>query len=146
MATATTNQESELFGQATKSFESAIQAGLQLQEESVKFIADVLNDIGSPQKWQKQIHTVMNEVIITSQKNMDEAVQVMNENAKTSMELLQKTFESRPADTKEAQSRTLEVWKTTLSVLQRNAEVAARANNRLVEAWTEVAKKANGEH
>ena len=146
MATATTNQASELFGQAAKSFESAIQTGLKLQEESIKFLAEMLNDLGSPQKWQKKTQAVMNEVITTSQKNMDEAVQVMNENAKTSMELLQKTFETRPADVKEAQSRTMEVWETTLSVLRRNTEAAARANTRLVEGWTEMAKKANGDH
>jgi hypothetical protein len=139
------NQASELFGQATKSFESAIETGLKLQEESVKFITDMLNDLGSPQKWQKKSQAVMNEIITSSQKNMDEAVQVMNENAKTSMQLLQKTFETRPADANEAQSRTLELWETTLGVLRRNTEAAVRANSRLVEAWSEMAKKVNGE-
>jgi anionic cell wall polymer biosynthesis LytR-Cps2A-Psr (LCP) family protein len=136
---------SEIFGQATRSFESAIQTGLKLQEDSVRFMTDMLNDIGSPQKWQQKTQAVMNEIISSSQKNMDEAVQVMNENAKTSMDLLQKAFQSRPADTNEAQSRTLELWESTLGIVRRNSEAALRANTRIVEAWTEMAKKVNGE-
>jgi hypothetical protein len=142
---AANNGTSDLFGQATKSFENAIQTGLKLQEESVKFVADMLNDIGSPQNWQKKTQAVMNEIITSSQKNMDDAVQMMNENAKTSMELLQKAFQSQPADSNEAQSRTLELWETTLGVLRRNADAMVRANQRAVEAWTEMAKKVNGQ-
>jgi hypothetical protein len=87
----------------------------------------------------------MNEIIASSQKNMDEAVQVMNENAKTSMDLLQKAFQTRPADSTEAQSRTLEMWETSLGFLRRNTEAMLRANTRVVETWTEMAKKVNGE-
>lgn len=143
---ATNNQAaSELFGQATRSFESAIQTGLKVQEDSVRFMTDMLNDIGSPQKWQQKTQAVMNEIVNSSQKNMDEAVQVMNENAKTSMDLLQKAFQARPADSNEAQSRTLELWESTLGILRRNSEAVLRANTRLVETWTEMAKKVNGE-
>jgi hypothetical protein len=145
VATTSSNGTTEMFGQAAKSFETAIQTGLKLQEESVKCVAEMLSEIGSPQKWQKKAQEVMQEMISTSQRNLDEAVQAMNENAKTSLMIIQKAVENRPTDPGEAQSKTLELWETTLGMLRRNTETALRANGRLVEAWTEMAKKVNGE-
>jgi hypothetical protein len=142
----TTNNATELFGQAARSFESAIQTGIKLQEESVKCVTDMLGNIGSPQKWQKKAQDVMEDMVGASQKNMDEAVQVMNDNAKVSMDLLKKAFESRPADANEAQSRAMNLWETSLGMLRNNTEAVLRANTRVVEAWTEMAKKMNGEH
>ena len=139
------NQASELFGQVTRSFESAVQSGLKIQEESVKLMGEILSEMGSPQKWQKKAQTVLNEMVSTSQQNMDEAVAVMNENAKTSIEMLQKAFQTQPADSSEAQSRALEMWETSLGILRKNTEAVVRANSRAVEVWTEMAKKVNGE-
>jgi hypothetical protein len=139
------NYANELFGQAARSFESAVQAGIKLQAESVKFLTDVLSEMGSPQKWQKKAQAVMSEMVNTSQNNIGEAIKVMNENAKTSLDVLQKAFQSQPNGTEEAQSRTLEVWETTLGILRKNTEAVLRANTRVVEAWTEMAKKVNGE-
>jgi hypothetical protein len=139
------NQASELFGQVTRSFESAVQSGLKIQEESVKVMGEILSDLGSPQKWQKKAQAVLNEMISTSQRNMDEAVAVMNENAKTSIEMLHKAIQTQPTDSSEAQSRAMEMWETSLGILRKNTEAVVRANSRAVEVWTEMAKKVNGE-
>jgi ElaB/YqjD/DUF883 family membrane-anchored ribosome-binding protein len=136
----------ELFGQATRAFETAIQSGIKLQEESVKFLTEMFNEVNSPEKWQKTVQSMMNGVVDSSRKSMEEAVQVMNENAQTSLELLQQACQTPPADIEEAKSRTMTLWETTLRTVRRNTEAVLRANSRLVDAWTESAEKLNGKN
>jgi hypothetical protein len=142
---ATSNPASELFGQAARSFEAAIQTGLRLQEESLKCMTDMLSDIASPQNWQKKAQAKMSQIMAISQQSIEETIRVMNENAKTSMECLQKAFHSQPGEPKEAQAKTMEMWETALGVVRRNTEAALRANRRAVETWAEISKT-NGEH
>jgi hypothetical protein len=147
MATVTPNP-SELFGQATKSIESAIQSGLKLQEESIKCLTQMFNDVGSPQKWQKKAEAVLTEMVATTQKSVDEAVQVMNQNAQKGMELFQKAIEAPQGKSdSETQQKTLELWETAMGVMRANTEVMLRANSRVIEAWSQWAKNlhANGE-
>ena len=105
-----TTQSKEMFGQATRAFEAAIQSGIKLQEESVKFLTEMFSEMSSPEKWQKTTQAMINGMVDSSRKSMEEAVQVMNENAKTSLELLQQAFHSPPTDAEEAQARATSLW------------------------------------
>jgi hypothetical protein len=116
----TTAGPNELFGQAIETFESAVRTGVKMQEE----------------------YTLINESIQMAQKNFDEAVRVMNQNTKTGLELMQRAFEARQASsTSDAQTRTREIWETALGALRNNTEAVVQANSRMLETWTELAKR-----
>lgn len=145
MATSS-NQASELFGQASRSFEAAIQSGLKLQEESVKCLTEMLGDLTSPQKLQKKTQSIISGVMASSQQTIDETISTMNANAKASLDLLQKAMHAKPSNPEEVQSKTVELWETALSAFRRNTEAMLKANSRVMTAWTEMAKSPNGEH
>jgi hypothetical protein len=135
----------ELFSRASRSFEAAVQSGIRIQEESLKCVTEIINENCSPETWQKKTQTLITEMVSTSQKNVDDAVAVLNENTKTGLEFFQKAFEAAPADSSEAQAKTVNLWETALGALRRNTDVMLKANSRIVEAWTEMAKKINGD-
>jgi sialic acid synthase SpsE len=131
----------QMFEQAAKLFENALQAGIRIQQESTKSLTEMMSKAGSPQEWQKKAQTAMEQAFTTAQTNADEAIGVMNENAKSSLELLQKAFDSRqPESASDVQARAREAWETAIGSLRRNAEVMVQSSNRVVESWKEIAK------
>ena len=92
MSTAIPTSTGEMFRQGMETFEAAMKAAARIQEESARRFADMLQEMGSPMQWQKRFQTVMTESVSMTQKNLDEAVKVMNQNAKATMELFQKAL------------------------------------------------------
>jgi len=60
-STSTIPDASELFGQASRAFEAALKQGIKIQEESAKWMTDMMSDFGSPKKWQERTQAVMEE-------------------------------------------------------------------------------------
>jgi hypothetical protein len=144
--TKTAPDASELFGQSMRMFESAMRTGAKMQEESARWFSSMVTNFGSPQGWQKRTEEMMAETLNVTQKNVEEALKVMNQNAKTGLELLQKAFEARQADdSTDAQSKSRELWETALGALRSNTEAMLQANARLAETWAEVARKVGRE-
>jgi hypothetical protein len=129
-----------MFEQAAKLFESAMQAGIKIQEQSAHSLSEMLGGFGSPQQWQQRTQAAVEEAMATAQKSFDEAIQAMNENAKASVDMLQKAFEARHGESaSDTQARTREMWETAIGSLRRNTEVMLQANNRVMESWREMA-------
>lgn len=138
----TTTGANELFNQAIETFETAIRTGVKMQEEYARWFTHMLGDVGSPQQWQSKGQTIISESMQMAQKNFDEAIRMMNENARTGLELMQRAFETRQAgSTSDAQARTREIWETALGALRNNTEAVVQANSRMLETWAELAKK-----
>jgi hypothetical protein len=132
---------SQMFGQAAKMFQTAMEAGAKMQEDSAKSLNEMISGLGAPQEWQKHAQDAMEKAIAMMQQNMDEALNVVNENTKTSLELLEKAFSARQTDAPaDVQARAKEMWETALGSLRRNTEVIVQANSRLVQSWQEMAQ------
>lgn len=138
----TTERANELFSQAIETFETAIKTGVRMQEEYTRWFTDMLGDLGSPQEWQTKSQAIINESIQMAQRNVDEAIRMMNQNTKTAMELTQRAFEARQVGSaSDAQAKTREIWETALGALRTNTEAVVQANSRMLESWTELAKR-----
>ncbi len=136
------NDPGELFTQAMGMFDSALKTGAKFQEESARWFTNMLTGLGTPQSGQKKTEEVMAEAMTTAQKNVDEALKMMEQNAHTGMDLLQKAFDARQADTgPDAQAKTKELWETALGALRINAEAVLQANKKVVESWAGLAKR-----
>jgi hypothetical protein len=145
-ATKTAPDASELFGQSMRMFETAMRTGAKVQEESARWFSGMVSNMASPQGWQKRTEEVINETISITQKNVEEALRVMNQNARTGIELLQKAFEARQADSPtDAQTKSRELWETALGALRANTEAVLQANSRWAESWAEVTRRLAGE-
>jgi hypothetical protein len=139
----------ELFRQAVETFEAAIKTGVAMQEETARRFTEMLRDVGSPLEWQRKGQSVINETIVMTQKNVEEAMRVMNQNAKTAMSLMQKSFEASPIGNGSQTSpnpqipRTDDLWEAALGALRTNTQVILQSNTRMVESWSQLAKDIN---
>jgi hypothetical protein len=136
------NDPSELFSQAMGMFDSAMKTGARLQEESASWFNHMLSGLGTPQTWQKRTEEVMAEAMTTAQQNVDEALKMVEQNTHVGMDLLQKAFDARQAETgPDAAAKTRELWETALGAMRTNAEAVLQANKKVVESWSGLAKK-----
>lgn len=140
-----TGVTTELFEHAMEMWETAIQTGVKLQEESTKRFADMMTQFGPPQEWQKRTQSFVSDAIQTTQKNVEDAMRVMNESAKRTMDLLQKALDAGQVEANaDPQAKARDVWEATLSALRANAQAIVQANTRVLESWAELGKKLNG--
>ena len=130
----------EMFGQAAQFFQDAIQAGIKLQEQGTKSMTQLMSGLSSPQQWQESAQSTMTQLMKTTEKNMSEAIELMNQNTKSTMELLEKAFKAREAMGQgDGLVRIKEMWETAFGSFLRNSEVMLQANNRLLETWQKMA-------
>lgn len=131
----------ELFEQAAKMFESALSAGLTVQRESTRWFTEAMERIGSPQQWQSRNAAVLEEAVVTARKNADQALDTMNENAKASLDLLDKAFRAgKPESAADLESRSREAMETAIGSFRKNMEAVLHANTRAVESWSQIAR------
>ena len=131
----------ELFEQASRVFENAMRAGLTMQQESSKWFTETLRGLGSPQEWQARNQAAAEQATSTFQKNVDAALQMMTENAKTSLELLEKAFQTRSVESDpDGRVRSREMWETAMGSLRKNMEMMVQANARVIESWGGIVK------
>ena len=118
-----------------------LQKGAEVQEQTAQRFAEMLHGAGSTNYWQQQGLAAMEQMAETSQKNLDDGIRVMNENARTSMELLERALHSRvggaPEKGSEAIQETLDLG---LAAMRSNVEAVVQANARVIDSWAKVFK------
>jgi hypothetical protein len=131
----------EMFSQAAQLFQNALAAGISMQEQSTKALTDIIGGFSSPQRWQEQAQTSMSQMMSAAEQNMNDAIELMTQNSKTSLELLEKAFEARQSMAEgDGQANAQEAWETALGAFVRNAEVIVQANNRMLQSWQNMAQ------
>jgi hypothetical protein len=141
MSTATTANFSELFEQSARLFENALKAGITVQQDSAKWFTDTLRGLGVSQQWQTKNQAALEKAMAAVQKNVDEGVQLMSDNVKSSLELLDKAFQARHTDSEaESRDRAREIWEGAVASLRKNTETMVQANARVVESWATIAR------
>ncbi len=135
-------QSYELFEQAMKNYEQALQAGLKLQQESAKWWMDMMTQAGSPQEWQTKVNDMAADSLAMAQKRMEENLKLVEQSSRTSMDLLKKAMETTKTDTAMAgQTKMQELWESSLKAIQGNAAAIGEANAKWVESWLQMAPK-----
>jgi hypothetical protein len=130
-----------LVEQATRMFQTALEAGIKIQEESTKALTGLVKGVTAAQQWPERTRSAMDRTFSCAKENMDAAIQVVNENTKIGLELLAKALDARqPTTGADLHSRTKEAWETAVGSLRRNTEMLVQVNRRLFESWQEVAK------
>jgi hypothetical protein len=135
MATSITDTR-DLFRQAIRAFQSVLEIGFDVQEESTRWFTQLLNGLGSTGQWHLRGIVVVDEAMAMSQETVEEAIRLMNQNATASLELLQKAFECRPPESYPvAQDKMQELWDSGLDALRTNIQSVVDANAQAMRSW-----------
>ena len=133
----------ELFEQAMKNYEQALQAGLKLQQESARWWMDLMERAGSPQEWQTKANELASESMTVVQKRIEENLKLLESSSRTSLDLLKKAMEAAKADTVSvAQNRVQDLWEASLEAMRTNATAIQQANTKWMESWIQIVPKA----
>ena len=96
--------------------------------------------------WYQKGQKAMSEAIAKSQENVDEAIALMNQQAETSLNLIQKALEIREPEVPGDGSRKLtDWWQSALETMRINNQAVLKANSRILSTWAEMARKVNGD-
>ena len=140
MITAATNKSNDLFQQAMGSFETALCAGMKLQEDSVQRCVEILRNVGSPLEWERTVPTQVAKAITAMQENVAQSIRFMNDNAEQTVHLMETAFQLHRADAKMCEEDGY-FWTYALNAMRTNAEIIQQANARVMESWGQLAKE-----
>jgi hypothetical protein len=139
MSTATTPFNlSEMYQNAFEQFESAMKAGVRIQEESMKMLNPWSN--GTPLMQAQKAQTAVLQTMSSLPDQFQEAVEVMNEQAHGAMGMLHQAFEvGRSTNLAEAQEKTHQLWEMSLGLVRTNIHCMLKAHAAMMQKWEEVA-------
>jgi hypothetical protein len=145
-STESANTVSDLFRNAVEAYQSALKTGLKFQEETSQAVGDIMRNWNCAGEWQKKTKSLVTEAVDVAQKNMEEAIRLMDQSAKATMSMVKKAFEApQEASGANVEGKSFEWWESALGAMRTNTEAVLQANARMLESWTELAKKFNAE-
>jgi hypothetical protein len=131
----TQNNVQEMFNQAAQLLRNAFETSIKMQEQSTRSLTEMIGGLSSPGQWQEKGEAAMKQMLQTTEENMNDTIQLITNNTRTGVELLEKAFSAQPSlPAGFDEPRLREVWETAIGSFMRNAEVAVQANNRMVES------------
>jgi hypothetical protein len=137
------NPASDMLDQGLKNYEQALRTGLKFQEEAAKSWTKLFGHAATPQDIQKQITSLANEVIPATRKSMDDCLELLEQNSRTSVDLLKKSLEAAQASNyADTQSKVVDFCEASLKALRANAQAIVNINCKAVDSWFAYAKKA----
>lgn len=141
------NPASEMLDQGLKNYEQALRTGLKLQEEAGKCWTKLLNQAASPQDLQKQMASMVNDMIPATQKSMEGYLGLIEQNTRASVDLVKKGLEAAQATNyAEAQHKVTNFCESTLNALKANSQAIFDINAKAVDSWVAFVKKATAEN
>jgi hypothetical protein len=141
ISTVNNNAPADLFRQAMDTFESAVKAGITLQEESTTRCTNILRDFGSPAQWDTVVPAQITKAIAAAQQNIEQTIRVMNDNAQRAMNLMETAFQVHRSNGEQTDDGNGDLWRYALDAMKANTDVIQQANSRVLDTWTQLAKE-----
>ena len=134
-----TAQARDLFDEAFRTYEQALNTGIKIQEETVNLWKNVLCDTPTPTEMQKRLVAIVDEGFPTAKKRMDESLRSLEEQYKVGSDLMQKAVQAwQPGAVAESQNRIRDLWESSLTAIRNNAQSAVKTNQQILDFWTGV--------
>jgi hypothetical protein len=139
--TAETKSGTEMFEQATKTYEQLLKSGIKLQQDSAKWWSNAIADVASPDI-QRRIKSVTDDLIPQTQKSVDDWVKIAQECTRSCTDLMKKsTAVTQSGSLQEAQTKALGVWEASLNAVCSMTQSVTQANTKALESWMDYVKK-----
>jgi BMFP domain-containing protein YqiC len=132
----------DLFEQAMDTYNSAFKTGIKMQEDTARWWADLMGETSPVQDWQKRAQAMMADAMPLAQKTAEEALRVIEQNSRTSLDLLRKVFDTAQSESvSDARDKIQGLWEASLGTLRENAQALVQANAKTIESWSEFMRK-----
>jgi hypothetical protein len=142
----TSTQNDEVFRQGIRAWQTAVEAGAKMQEEGSKWFRQMFSEAGSLNDWYNKSQGATSDMMAKAQENIDEAIRLVNQNAESGVKLIQKLLDGRQSQSRsEAHASAAEWWETAVETALMNTQAGLQANSRILSAWSELAKRVNGD-
>jgi hypothetical protein len=126
---------------ARQTYEQASRTGRMMQEEASTWWRTMMNTAD----WQKQVHSfiqIASSTVPLAQRNLEQMVELMEKNSRTSTELMKKAADALQAPlTGESQAAWMDFWTSTTKAAQTNAEGLMEFGTRAIDSWTEFVRR-----
>ena len=131
-----TKPTSDLFDQALKNYEHALNTGLKLQEESARLFLGCFNQGTPTADFQKKFKAVTEETIPQVEKAVDEGLKLLEQNSRAGVDLLKKAVAATQATSaQDAQAKSLAFYEGCLNAVRDSALAVTQASNKAAESW-----------
>jgi hypothetical protein len=135
----------DMADKAMKNYEQALRTSLKLQEEAMRCFSHMFNQTPYPQDWQKRFTNftaLTSEVMPLTQKRMEEVLELMEKNSRTSAELVKKAVDAVQTPVPaESQAKWMEFWTSTMGVARSNAEALTQISARAIDSWIDFVRR-----
>jgi len=139
---AKTKTGSDFFDQALQSCEQAFKTSLKLQEDAAKMWTSLYTKVPSMADYQKQATHLGEDSVKLFQKQVDESLQLVDDCSRASLDLFKKAVETtQSASVAEGQVKLQKLWESSLNSMQANTQAVVNLSQRLLNSWTEFARK-----
>lgn len=130
---------------AMKNYEQAVRTGLKMQEEAGKWWSNMFNQAGFGDDWQKRMNNVSavtSGFVPLAQKRMEEMMDLMQKNGRTTAELMKKAIDAAQTPAMaESQAKWMDFWTSSIGVLRNNTEAMTQINSKAIDAWIDYIRK-----
>lgn len=131
---------SDLMGQAAQTFDTAMQAGIRFQGETMRWWSEMLQETNSIQQMQHHAQSMMTEIIPNAQRNIDQCWSLIARNCQSGIDLLRRAFEPGSNwSCFEAPQQMQELWRKSFDSLHTNTRDMVQIHMRVMEFWAGVA-------
>ena len=136
---ATSETIDQVFHEAISSYEKALKAGIQVQEETVNLWKDLLSKLGCPQEFRAKLESMTADTFPKARDRMEEFVETFNRTSKQTTDLFEKTLSVYEATSvPEAQRRVHDLIESSLTALRVNVYSALTTNAKIIADWKEL--------
>jgi len=126
-----------MFKQATETFQAAMQTGTRFQQDAVNAWMKPLVGNTMIDDMRTRGQKVAEASIKLMQQNLDETQKLLDTQCRQSMDLLKKAFDaSTPTEKADLFETTKNLWQQTLDTMRTSVEQIARTNSTAVENWS----------
>jgi hypothetical protein len=124
---------------AMRSYQKALTAGIQMQEESVNLWKELLSKLGSPEEFQAKLESMRADAFPQARKRMEEFVETFNRTSNQTIDLFQKTVGVYQATSlTDAQRRMQDLIESSLTTLRVNVHSALNTNAKIIGDWKDL--------
>lgn len=135
---------SEIFEQAIKNYQEAMEAGVKLQQDAARWWMDTMGKAGSTHEWQAKATQMASDSASAIQKRFEENLKHLETSSRTSIDLLKKAMDAAKVDTVSAgQAKLQELWEASLQAMRANASAIQQANAKWMETCMQFVSKAS---
>jgi len=135
----TTNENK--FNMATDSFRSAMDAGMKFQKDAFETMSKMFNCNTECCDVNAKMEDTTTDAINMVRKNAEQTQKAFDENCRTGLSTIRKSFDAMQEDDKDMFTRAGDIWNCWFDGMRGNVDMMAKTTTQAIENWSEFMTK-----